>query len=269
MPSSLFDEAINTWNMARYSKSMSDNNECKHLSVSSSGISLESTYMHRYSAMNNDAISRDDRESVRVALNNYLSSNSTPRPSLSSFDVEEKLPQHSSCQPNDEQRLTFPLKRIRFVDDESYTKCNHPKKVDTEKVRHARETYLSSHMDALQEKIQKAACFELRCLQSLEEVKQKRMRWEEKHREALSRRPPTNSESETDVLESYISEANGKIAKAMKVEFAYKRRVKELHDKRYRWSMLYESAGRELLELDPSRSIPPLPPLFPPSFSRQ
>ena len=138
--------------------------------------------------------------------------------------------------------------------------------METENPDNDRVSSLSSQMEIFKEKIQKAACVELHYLQSLEEMTQRRTRCEEKQREALSRRPRANSGSASAVLESYISDASEKIAKAIKAETAYKRRVKELHDKRYRWSMLYENAGRELLELDPSRSISPLPPLFTPSF---
>lgn len=132
-----------------------------------------------------------------------------------------------------------------------------------------RVTSLLNQMEALQEKIQKAACVELRYLQSLEDVTQRRTRCEEKQREAISRRPRANSGSASAALEGYIADASEKIAKTTKVETAYKRKVKELHDKRYRWSKLYENAGRELLELDPSRTIPSLPPLFTPSFLRR
>lgn len=285
MLSAILFEAINSLNMAPYTEregntanpSSHITNEDKHLSVSSSTISIQNAYRHCYhntttTAQNihNYTMSRDDQPSVRIISNNCLTSNSIPRPA---HDAQGRLPHQRSSQSHDEQCIIFSPRRIRFADDESssYIKSNNDphKKMDTANARQVRETYLSSQIETLGDKIQKAVCFELRCLQSLEELTQKRMRWEENHREALSRRPLANSECESTVLENYIAEANGKIAKALKIEFSYKRRVKELHDKRYRWSMLYENASRELLELDPSRSIPSLPPLFAPSFLRK
>lgn len=237
--------------------------ENKHFPASSSGIPGETNYVHWCDQTNiqNDTISQNGRKSSRISTN-CLSPNNRPRPSLAAIEAEGKLAELPSRQPNDEERITFSLRKIRFIDDEDSCTKDIPLKANTENASNFREAYLASQMKTLEEKIQKAACIELHYLQSLEDVMQRHIRCEEKLRKAVSRRPQGNDGTSSTVLESYISEANKKIAKSIKIETAYKRRVKQFHDKRYRWSKLYENAGRELLELDPSRVISPLPPLF-------
>ncbi|GAX19807.1 hypothetical protein FisN_11Lh333 [Fistulifera solaris] len=214
----------------------------------------------------NDKIPQEGEEVLpKIQPSFCFHSNDLSHPSLPDPDesLKAKLaPSLLSQQPR-EKKISFAVRQKR---DYETTSTNSGDVMEVDTSRDDRVSKIVNQMKVLEEKIQKAAFAELRYLHSLDEVTQKLMRWEEKHREAVSRRPRAVDEESSAVLEHYIAEANAKIAKANLVETAYKRRVKELHDKRYRWSKLHENAGRELLELDPSRKIPSLPPLLAPTF---
>ncbi|GAX22776.1 hypothetical protein FisN_11Hh333 [Fistulifera solaris] len=238
------------------------------LTYVTASTSSQGSMMQWDSTMNvqNDQVSREGEDALpRIQPSFCLNSNQPSLPGSDESKVAKSLPSSLSQQPR-EKKISFAVKQKRNYETASIGSGDA---MDVDISRNDRMTNLLSQMKVLEDKIQKAACAELRYLQSLDEVTQKRTRWEEKHREAISRRPRAVDEESSSVLENYIAEADAKIAKATLVETAYKRKVKELHDKRYRWSKLHENAGRELLELDPSRKIPSLPPLLAPSFLRR
>lgn len=235
-----------------------------HFVVSSSSVPSEYVHWHDVTNIQNDVMSIDDRKSVRISPTRLSLSKAlrSSRP----LDAAGKLPPRPPSRAKEDKCLTFVSKRIRFIDDvDSDGDCS-PRKVDTELARSARKTCLLREMKELDEKIQNAVGNELQYLQSLCETLQTRMRCEEKLQKAILRRPRAVDEAASATLESYISHATDKVTKATQVELAYKRTIKKLHDKRYRWSMMYEHAGRELRELDPTYIIPSLPPLFALSF---
>jgi hypothetical protein len=241
------------------------------LTFVSASTSSQGSMMQWNSTMNvqNDQIAPDcEDSSPRIQPSFCLTNNELSQSSLPDSDESKtaKLSQSSLSQQPREKKISFAVKQKRHYETTSISSGDA---MDVDTSRDDRVTNLFSQMKVLEEKIQKAACAELRYLKSLDEVTQKRVRWEEKHHEAVSRRPRAVDEESSTVLEGYIADANAKIAKANLVETAYKRRVKELHDKRYRWSKLHENAGRELLELDPTRKIPSLPPLLAPTFLRR
>jgi hypothetical protein len=232
--------------------------------VPSSRVASKFVHWHDVTNIQNDAMCIDDRKSVRISPNR-LSLRKALRSSRP-VDAAGKLPPRPPSRSTDDKCLTFIPKRIRFVDDDDSDEGCSPRKVDTEHARSARKTSLLREMKDLEGKIQEAVGNELKYLQSLCETLQTRMRCEEKLQKAVLRRPRAVDKDASATLESYISHATDKVTKATQVELGYKRKIKRLHDKRYRWSMMHEHAGRELRELDPTFVTPSLPPLFALSF---
>lgn len=137
---------------------------------------------------------------------------------------------------------------------------------------------LQRQMASLEGKIQKAARVELAYLNEAKQVKDKRDEWkklchslQEKLRHRLKAGIPFAQEED---MKQQIERVETKIKKAVRMENTYMKKSKEIRDRRYRWTQLYEVNNREYQQLSQqyskassssssARRSKELPPLLP------
>ena len=145
--------------------------------------------------------------------------------------------------------------------------------------------HLKKQMARMEEQIQKAIRVELTYLDNAKEIRDKRDRLKDacdSLQNNMKRHGQLSESSETRLKEE-MEKVQAKIQKATRLENTYLKKSKQVHDKRYRWTKLYEHACKERQQLEDhsssevlsvasDRSVGStgsmnLPPLLPSTFS--
>ena len=122
---------------------------------------------------------------------------------------------------------------------------------------------LTTEILQLERKIQKAAKVELGYLKEVDKVSGKLESFkiaQNKAKQRLLQLPTNGSVEEKQHLKIQVARIEQKIQKAIRMEYAYLKKAKDIRGKRYRWTKLYELKFGELEPLKKMRrrQLPPL-----------
>jgi hypothetical protein len=132
--------------------------------------------------------------------------------------------------------------------------CRHIGRSRNAHVNSSPTQSLHHKLKSIEAKIQKAARWELAYLNKAKEAQTKREEWMQLYKVVCDLQHKTNKNTPAGLLQK----TGAKVKGCAQIEKAYLVKAKAVHDKRYRWTKLYEHASQMESQARIAKELPPL-----------